>query len=606
MMSSSSSSLSSLFLPSLFIIISMVNSENIDGQKKEILYRTFKVLNVRNSTDYSKTQSLCTIDLFTSSSNLSIINDNDEYRPFRHHMLNNLCDPLSSSSSRLIPKIFNKNNGVGGGYHSFDYRIDCSISKQVENFLLPYMNGLNDEFPAGILFVTPCQVNITARFNITNNVIELMEKYNLTISVINKNKLWNINLQNYNQLRWPKQSKQQSSVISFIPMIFIFLIALITISIGSYWSGRVRYEIYQCSLPNILPINNGDTIIVVKRSSSSSSRNKNEQAFTNISLCSVIILVICMITALLLLYFFYKYLVYFILALFLITSMTSMFICLESFVQWSFPSRLLQATFMIPSCLWWQEQRLKFMDMIVAIISIIIPAFWFTIRHESENAWLLQDLLGFFFCINMLRTLRLPSLRICTYLMSILFLYDIFFVFITPLFTSKGQSIMVEVATGGNGPSSNSPMNYMEYRCEGTPVETLPMLFRVPQKLFQYDPTDFYDVCTRGSDSMLGYGDVMIPGLLIAYCSAFDRIENIPYHLYFSISLISYCLGLIVTFTALIFMEGAAQPALLYLVPFTLIPLFILAFIRRNYHSLWNGPEKVSLSLILNDNEQQH
>lgn len=108
---------------------------------------------------------------------------------------------------------------------------------------------------------------------------------------------------------------------------------------------------------------------------------------------------------------------------------------------------------------------------------------------------------------------------------------------------------MVEVATGGNGPSSNSPMNYMEYRCEGTPVETLPMLFRVPQKLFQYDPTDFYDVCTRGSDSMLGYGDVMIPGLLIAYCSAFDRIENIPYHLYFSISLISYCLGLIVTFT---------------------------------------------------------
>lgn len=90
-----------------------------------------------------------------------------------------------------------------------------------------------------------------------SSVIELMEKYNLTISVINKNKLWNINLQNYNQLRWPKQSKQQSSVISFIPMIFIFLIALITISIGSYWSGRVRYEIYQCSLPNILPINNG-------------------------------------------------------------------------------------------------------------------------------------------------------------------------------------------------------------------------------------------------------------------------------------------------------------------------------------------------------------
>lgn len=51
-------------------------------------------------------------------------------------------------------------------------------------------------------------------------------------------------------------------------------------------------------------------------------------------------------------------------------------------------------------------------------------------------------------------------------------------------------------------------------------------------------------------------------------------------------------------------MEGAAQPALLYLVPFTLLPLFIIAFIRRDYHSLWNGPEKVS-SLIMNDEQQQ-
>ena len=59
----------------------------------------------------------------------------------------------------------------------------------------------------------------------------------------------------------------------------------------------------------------------------------------------------------------------------------------------------------------------------------------------------LQDFLGIMFSINMLKVLRLPSLRICTILLSALFFYDIFFVFITPLFMS-GKSVMVEVATG--------------------------------------------------------------------------------------------------------------------------------------------------------------
>ena len=41
--------------------------------------------------------------------------------------------------------------------------------------------------------------------------------------------------------------------------------------------------------------------------------------------------------------------------------------------------------------------------------------------------------------------LRLPSLKICTVLLGLLFVYDIFFVFITPLFMPGGKSVMVEV-----------------------------------------------------------------------------------------------------------------------------------------------------------------
>jgi hypothetical protein len=49
------------------------------------------------------------------------------------------------------------------------------------------------------------------------------------------------------------------------------------------------------------------------------------------------------------------------------------------------------------------------------------------------------------FSVNMLKVLRLPSLKICTCLLSALFFYDIFFVFITPLFMKDGKSVMVEV-----------------------------------------------------------------------------------------------------------------------------------------------------------------
>ena len=67
---------------------------------------------------------------------------------------------------------------------------------------------------------------------------------------------------------------------------------------------------------------------------------------------------------------------------------------------------------------------------------------------KVEWSWILQDILGIMFSINMLKVLRLPSLKICTILLSALFFYDIFFEFITPLFMKDGKSVMVEVATG--------------------------------------------------------------------------------------------------------------------------------------------------------------
>ncbi|CAG2172406.1 unnamed protein product [Oppiella nova] len=144
----------------------------------------------------------------------------------------------------------------------------------------------------------------------------------------------------------------------------------------------------------------------------------------------------------------------------------------------------------------------------------------------------------------MLRTIRLPSYKICVILLSALFFYDIFFVFITPLITSRGNSVMVDVATGGSSGKS---------RC-GTPGEQIPMVMRIPHKIFKsQNSTNPLDVCFASVDSLLGFGDILVPGLLVSYCYAFDLIFDIKYRIYYTSTCIGYGLGLIATFAVFVF-----------------------------------------------------
>lgn len=88
--------------------------------------------------------------------------------------------------------------------------------------------------------------------------------------------------------------------------------------------------------------------------------------------------------------------------------------------------------------------------------------------------------------------------HIHTHRMVAIFFYDIFFVFITPLFFD-GQSIMLTVAKGGGSDTiaDDFCFKYPEEReCKG--IDFLPMLLIIPR----------FNDYTRGS-SLLGLGDIV-------------------------------------------------------------------------------------------------
>jgi len=178
-----------------------------------------------------------------------------------------------------------------------------------------------------------------------------------------------------------------------------------------------------------------------------------------------------------------------------------------------------------------------------------------------------------------------------TCLLSLLLVYDLFMVFITPYMTPSGCSVMIDVATGGGCSKSTDVPAQATYNLPPSsvsPKEELPIVIRVPRfndpvwSCYQME----YDL--QYPPIILGLGDIILPGILIGYNAAFSLASRAPYRLYYTVGVIGYFFGMIATFMALL-LSKMAQPALIYLVPFTLVPTHVAALIRKDWKKMWKG-----------------
>ncbi|XP_023337575.1 signal peptide peptidase-like 3 [Eurytemora carolleeae] len=233
--------------------------------------------------------------------------------------------------------------------------------------------------------------------------------------------------------------------------------------------------------------------------------------------------------------------------------------------------------------------RFSLAELVSVTISVGVVCVWVLTGH-----WALMDFLGMGLCVAFIAFVRLPSLKVSTLLLTGLLLYDVFWVFFSQYVFSA--NVMVKVATR---PAEN-PMGIVARKLSlgGSMARNAPRL-SLPGKLV------FPSTHNVGHFSMLGLGDIVMPGLLLCFVMRYDAYKKaqaaklaengipLPSHWnrlsYFHCSLFGYFLGLL---TATISSEvfKAAQPALLYLVPFTLLPLLTMAWLKGDLRSMWSEP----------------
>ncbi|KAG9405760.1 Signal peptide peptidase-like 2A [Aphanomyces cochlioides] len=235
-------------------------------------------------------------------------------------------------------------------------------------------------------------------------------------------------------------------------------------------------------------------------------------------------------------------------------------------------------------------------DILSFAISAGLVLFWVFTRHE-DYSWILQDVFGVCVCILFLQTIRLPNIKVATILLILVFLYDIFFVFLSPYVF--GRSVMIVAAQGGKQDDSTAPSSYCLRYPQDTAAkcikEAIPILIRLP-KITNW----------LGGEAMLGLGDIVLPGLLLVFCARYDyatrgNVLGAPIRAtaaaypgklgLFVYMCIGYAVGLFLANLGVILMQSG-QPALLYLVPCTLGVLSIMTWRAGLIKKLWDGPKE--------------
>jgi minor histocompatibility antigen H13 len=199
-----------------------------------------------------------------------------------------------------------------------------------------------------------------------------------------------------------------------------------------------------------------------------------------------------------------------------------------------------------------------------------------------SKSWIYNNILAIVFCIHALQFIFLGNFKNGAILLTLLFFYDIFFVF--------GTDVMITVAKNIDAP----------------------IKLQFPRDM-SVDPPQY---------SILGLGDIVIPGIFVSLCLRFDFLKNLRIETfsnlaekerkgtgetnsfinylidtannsgssYFGSCIVGYLIAIITTVVIMILFDHG-QPALLYLVPGCLLSVLFTSLVRGEFKLMWEFSE---------------
>ena len=203
-----------------------------------------------------------------------------------------------------------------------------------------------------------------------------------------------------------------------------------------------------------------------------------------------------------------------------------------------------------------KDSKLAYSTIVSMLISLSFVVPWYLTRN-----WVLNNIIGCAMSIVFIKVIQLNKIDPALIFLSLLFIYDIFWVFLSPSVFPQGKSVMVEVA----------------------------MAYNIPNKLIMPAILN-----PEGRNSMLGLGDIVIPGVYLSYLDNLGKMRNTD--AYFNAGLIAYAVSFLqCAFVIMVF--DSAQPVLLYIVPCLFIATYKVARKRHELHMIRdidvNSTEKV-------------
>ncbi|KAF4386406.1 hypothetical protein G4B88_020226 [Cannabis sativa] len=333
-------------------------------------------------------------------------------------------------------------------------------------------------------------------------------------------------------------------------VIFLWMMAVGTLVCASLWSEFTAPEHTDERYNELSPKESGVT------------KDDSEKEVLDISAKGAVVFVIVASTFLVLLYFFMSsWFIWVLIVLFCIGGIEGMHNCIVSLIS----SKCRNCGKKSVDLPFFGE--VSILSLVVLFLCAAFAIFWAANRRASYS-WVGQDVLGICLMITVLQIARLPNIKVATVLLCCAFVYDIFWVFVSPVIFH--ESVMIAVARGDNSGG-----------------EAIPMLLRIPRI---FDPWGGYD--------MIGFGDILFPGLLVSFAFRYDKANKKGVASgYFLWLVIGYGVGLFFTYLGLYLMDGHGQPALLYLVPCTLGVIVILGLIRGELKHLWSYGTEAPSSL---------